>query len=266
MTASKDKVLQGVRVLVTRAARQASALSDPLRELGAEVLEVPTIEIVAPESYEPLDRALRAIRSYKWLILTSVNGVEVLFERCRQIRVPVEEIKHLQIAAIGPATRDAIEEQGLRVSVMPERYVAESVVEALRRKTRGQRVLLVRAKVARDVLPNELRAAGADVEVIDAYETRVPDDAAQRLREVFSSAAKRPQFVTLTSSSTAINFLHLLASDAAGALQGVKLVSIGPVTSATLKQAGFDPAIEAEEYTMRGVVESIARIAKSAKE
>ena len=253
---STGKPLAGMRVLITRARKQSAGLSRPLRALGAQALEIPTIEIRPPRSYKPLDSALGNITEYDWLILTSVNGVEALFSRLRKMRIPVSRLNHLEIAAIGPATRKAIEERGLRGTVTPEKYVAESVVEALRGRTEGKYALLVRAKVARDVLPNELRRAGAAVDVVEAYETHVPRGAAMKLKKLFSGRS-RPDAITFTSSSTATNFLDLMGPGAKKMLEGVCLASIGPVTSATLRQAGCPPTIEAREYTMKGLVEAI---------
>src|SRR6266436_4463845 len=138
--------LRGLRILVGRARHQASALSSGLRDLGAEVLEIPFIEIRKPRSHKPLDRALKNLSDYNWLILTSVNGVEAFWERLRKLRLNAGHLAHLKIAAIGPATGRAIEEHGLKVSVMPKEYIAESVVASLRQKVRGKRVLLARAK------------------------------------------------------------------------------------------------------------------------
>ncbi len=258
----KGKPLVGRRVLVTRPSHQANALAEPLRHLGAEVIEVPTIEIHPSGSLAPLDNALIKIDHYDTLILTSVNGVEVLFERSNRLGLPIEGMQHLLVVAIGPATAAAIQSQGLEVSIVPEKYVAESVIEALRgRISNDSRVLLVRAKVARDVLPDELRRAGAKVDVIEAYETKVPKDAAERLEAIFSSAETKPDIVTFTSSSTATNFLVLLGDQACDSLRGVCVASIGPVTSATLEKAGFKPTVEAREYTTEGLVEAIAEFA-----
>ena len=157
------------------------------------------------------------------------------------------------MAAIGPATQREIEKQGLKVAVTPDRYVAEAVVEALKGKTKGKRVLLVRAKVARDVLPTELRKSGAKVDVAEAYETHVPKGAKAKLNRLFSNDTSRPDIVTFTSSSTATNFLSLLEKDHWHGLREIWLASIGPVTSDTLRQAGFKPNIEALEYTMEGL-------------
>jgi uroporphyrinogen-III synthase len=262
----KARPLAGRRVLVTRASVQAFGLSQPLRDLGAEVIEIPTIEIRSAGSSAALDHALIKIDHYDTLILTSVNGVERLFERYNRLGLPIEDMQHLLVVAIGPATAAAIQSEGLGVSIVPEKYVAESVIEALRGKIfKGSRVLLVRAKVARDVLPDELRTAGATVDVIEAYETVVPDGAAQRLNEVFANPTTRPHIVTFTSSSTATNFLSLLARDQREHLHDLCLASIGPVTSATLTKAGFAPTVEAREYTMGGLVEAIARFARESR-
>jgi uroporphyrinogen-III synthase len=249
--------LTGWRILTTRASKQSGGLAKPLRELGAEVIEIPTIQINPPSSYKPLDSALKKISDYDWLILTSVNGVEAVFDRLKKLKMPVSALDHLQIAAIGPATKKAIEAQGLTVAVTPEKYIAESVVEALRGKTEGRRILLARAKVARDVLPNELKKAGVKLDVVEAYETRVPAGAKNKLQRVFADHDRRPDVVTFTSSSTASNFLNLVGSERATVLREIWLASIGPVTSNTLRQAGFPPTIEAREYTMDGLVRAI---------
>lgn len=254
-----NQPLLGWRILTTRASKQSGGLAAPLRDLGADVTEIPTIEINPPTSYEPLDSALRKIKDYDWLLLTSVNGVDAVFSRLKKLNMGANDLQHLDIAAIGPATKKAIEAQQLKVSVTPEKYVAESVVEALRGKTEGKRVLLARAKVARDILPNELKKAGVLLDVVEAYETKVPAGAQTKLQKVFTSRSQRPDIVTFTSSSTASNFLSLLGdgNDQQQALKDVRLASIGPVTSNTLREAGFPPTIEAREYTMQGLVLAI---------
>lgn len=250
--------LRGRRVLITRARRQAGSLAALLRTQGARVLQVPAIEIRPPRSWRPLDSALARLRDYDWLILTSVNGVEALFARMARRKMSRRALAHLRIAAIGPATKRAIEERGLKVEVMPREYVAESVVRALKGKTKGKRALLVRARVARDVIPRELRRAGAQVEVVEAYETVVPRASRARLRAVLRDPKRRPDVVTFTSSSTARNFFALLGRDHR-LLEGVRLASIGPVTSATLRELGHRPHIQAREYTMPGLVAAIIK-------
>lgn len=251
--------LLGWRILTTRASKQSGGLAAPLRDLGAEVVEVPTIEINPPSSYEPLDSALRKIKDYDWLILTSVNGVDAVFARLKKLGMDAIDLEHLEITAIGPATQKAIQAQGLKVAVTPDKYVAEAVVDALRGKTEGKRVLLTRAKVARDILPTELKKAGVLLDVVEAYETVIPAGAQAKLQKLFSGRAQRPDIVTFTSSSTATNFLNLLGNgnDQQQVLNDVILASIGPVTSNTLRAAGFPPTIEARDYTMQGLVLAI---------
>jgi uroporphyrinogen-III synthase len=249
--------LAGTRILVGRARHQAGSLSASLRGLGASVIEIPFIEIRKPSTFQPLDHALKNLKSYDWLILTSANGVEALWNRLRKLHIPVKNLKQLQIAAIGPATKKAIVKRGLEVKMVPEEYVAESVVKGLRDKVNGKRVLLVRAKVARDVIPEELRKAGAQVDVVEAYETAVPEKSRARLRSLMRNADRRPQVVTFTSSSTARNFAELLGHARERSLKNVQFASIGPVTSATLRELGLAVAIEAREFTMGGLIRAI---------
>jgi uroporphyrinogen-III synthase len=250
--------LAGVRILVGRARHQASALSAGLKKLGAKVIEIPFIEIRQPRSHKPLDAALKAIAEYDWLILTSVNGVEALSSRLKRLRVPIGKLKHLKIAAIGPATREEIENLRLRVNVIPQRYIAESVVESLRGKVEGKRVLLARAKVARDVIPRELRKMGAQVDVVEAYETVLPAASRTRLRSLMKNPKRRPHLVTFTSSSTVKNLVALLGGRSPHArLEGIQFASIGPITSSTLRELGLSVHIEAREYTIPGLIKAI---------
>jgi uroporphyrinogen-III synthase len=254
--------LAGVRVLVGRARHQAGALSAELRKLGATVIEIPFIEIHKPRSFEPLDSALKNLESYDWLILTSVNGVEAMWDRLEKRRLPKTGFNALRIAAIGPATQKAIEQRGAQVDVVPKEYVAESVVRSLKNKVQGKRVLLVRAKIARDVIPHELRKAGAQVDVVEAYETVVPRDSRARLRAALKNPAKRPHVVTFTSSSTVRNFVELLgpvyrSKGRHKVLADIRMASIGPVTSATLRELGLPVDISATEFTIPGLVKAI---------
>lgn len=255
--ANEKHPLAGTRILVGRARHQAGSLSASLRGLGASVIEIPFIEIRKPSLFEPLDRALRNLKTYDWLILTSANGVEAMWNRLRKLRIAGKNLKHLQIAAIGPATKKAIVKHGLKVKMVPEEYVAEAVVRGLRDKVNGKRVLLVRAKVARDVIPDELRAAGALVDVVEAYETVAPEKSRARLGSLMKNAKRRPHVVTFTSSSTARNFAELLGNARARSLKNVQFASIGPVTSATLGELGLPVSIEAREFTMGGLIRAI---------
>lgn len=257
MKPNEKRPLAGTRILVGRAQHQASELSAGLRSLGASVVEIPFIEIRKPSSFQPLDNALKNLKSYDWLILTSANGVEAMSARRRKLRLTKRHFAHLHIAAIGPATKRASVKNGLKVNLVPEEYIAESVVQGLRDKVSGKRVLLVRAKVARDVIPEELRSAGAQVDVVEAYETIVPAKSKVRLRALMKDSEQRPHIVTFTSSSTARNFAELLGIDKARSLGGVQFASIGPVTSGTLRELGMQPAIEAREFTMGGLIRAI---------
>jgi uroporphyrinogen-III synthase len=252
--------LHGKRIIVSRAREQASTLSQLLRERGADVLEIPFIEIRPPQSFEALDKIIENILAYDWLILTSVNGVQALFNRLEQLGKSEAELLHLKIAAIGPATRKAIEKQGLPVDVMPKEYVAEAVVASLRNLVKGERVLLVRAKVARDVIPNSLRELGAKVHVVEAYETVVPESSRTAILAALGDEQNKPFAITFTSSSTVRNFVELVGEERAHSslLDGVKLCSIGPVTSATLKELKLRVDVEAKEYTIPGLVNAIA--------
>jgi len=249
-----------VQVLVGRTRHQASALSAGLKDLGADVIEIPFIEIRPPRSYQPLDTALERIQEFDWLILTSANGVEALEARMKQLRIPLESLEHLKIAAIGPATREEIEKLGLKVRVVPKRYVAEAVVESLEKQVEGQRVLLARATVARDVIPRELRKLGAEVEVVEAYETVAPESSRRRLAELFEDAGSRPDVITFASSSSVKNFVALLGGRGRPPhrdLDGIRLASIGPITSATLRELGLPVDIEAAEFTIPGLIQAI---------
>ena len=270
----KRRPLSGVRVLVGRARHQAGALSGELRRLGAEVIEIPLIEIRKPRSFKTLDSGLKKIAGYDWLILTSVNGVLAMWQRMAELRLTKRILKHLRVSAIGPATRKALEQRGVKVDVVPREYVAESVVRSLRRRVKGKRVLLVRAQVARDVIPRELRKLGAHVDVAEAYETVVPKSSRTRLRRALENPGRRPHVVTFTSSSTVRNFATLLGSqEAVGmpqalprrvalthtSLEGVRVASIGPVTSSTLREVGLQVDIEARVFTIPGLVKVISK-------
>jgi uroporphyrinogen-III synthase len=266
---SSKRRLSGLRILVGRARHQASVLSSGLRELGAEVVEIPFIEIRKPRSYKPLDSALKSLHEYDWLILTSVNGVDAVWERLRKLRLTKKQLKRLRVAAIGPATKKAIEKRGIKVNVVPEEYVAESVVKSLRGQVAGKRVLLARAKVARDVIPRELRKLGAKVDVVEAYETVIPQSSRTRLRAILKDSKRHPDVITFTSSSTVRNFVALLGKNMwrgrprprkAGLLDGVRLASIGPITSSTLRELGLPVHIEAKQYTIPGLIKAIARV------
>ena len=251
--AAHHRPLAGRRVLVTRTREQASALRAQLETLGADVLEVPTIRIAPPESYDGLDRALANLERYNILIVTSANTARVLRERGIGAIPPA-----LQVMAVGPATAEALRETGVRVDRVPVPAVGESVVRELAPHAAGKRILLARAAVARDVIPLGLRAAGATVEIAEAYRTVLANESRAILETAFAPDEPPVDAVTFTSSSTVQHFFALLGEEAAGrALERVAVCSIGPVTSGTLREFGVEPAIEAAEHTVGGLVVAI---------
>jgi len=252
--------LAGRRVLVTRAAHQAGKLSEGLRELGAEPVEVPVLEIRPPASFEALDAALRKLDSYDWLIMTSANAVRALEERAIALKITLAQPSRLQVAAVGEATAAASRKAGLKVAFVPEAYVAESLVEGLLQslQTTRQRILLARAAVARDVIPDALRASGAEVEVVDAYCNVLPEAAPGQLRRAVADGLDA---ATFTSSSSVTHLAE--AARAAGVdwpLAGVPAVSIGSITSQTLRELGWPPAAEAVASDIPGLIAAVERL------
>ena len=238
--------LFGQQVVVTRAAEQAAQFSEKLRALGADVIEMPVISLAPPLDCGPLDRALASLEQYDWLIFTSVNGVRFFMNRLDQSDRDLRSLR-ARICTIGPATRAAVEALHLKVDKMPESYVAESLAAAfLPEEAAGKRILLPRAAVARDVIPNELGRMGAQVDVVEAYRNVLPGGAFVLNR--------KPDWVTFTSSSTVKNFLSLVGREA---LEGVRVASIGPITSDTLRMHGVSVAAEAASYTGDGLIAAI---------
>lgn len=254
----EQRPLFGRRIVVTRARTQAGELSAMLEDLGARVLEFPTIEIRPPEDFAPLDKAIRELDSFGWLIFTSVNGVDAFLGRLEHHGLDVRAVpRATKIAAIGPATAERIAATGLRVDVVPPEYRAESLLEEVSEGSLdGERILIPRAKVAREVLPEKLREAGAEVVVPPAYES-VPtgegkDDLAASLR------AGEVDCVTFTASSTVENFVRAFGAEEAGRLlEGTRVACIGPITADTARGYGLQVDAEANEYTMPGLVEAV---------
>jgi uroporphyrinogen-III synthase len=252
--------LAGRRIVVTRARRQASSLVAALTELGAEVVELPTIETLPLDSYEALDEALRSFSRYQWLIVTSANTARVLDERLALLGLDASVFAAARKVAVGSATARAMGDRGIGVDVVPEQYVAESLVAALGEAVQGSRILLARAAVARDVIPEELARRRAVVDVVDAYRTVIPEGAVDRVREVLSDPSRVPDAVTFTSSSTVKNFFALWRQVGFESIpQGVAALSIGPITSETLREFGWAPACEAESHDVEGLVQAAVR-------
>jgi uroporphyrinogen III methyltransferase/synthase len=208
------------------------------------VIEYPTIEIAPPLSFEPLDHAIANLEAYDWLIFTSANAVESFSARLAASSRDLRGLR-AKLCAIGPATRKAVEKMHLKVDVVPKEYVAESLVEALKGYAmQGMRILIPRAAVARDTVPEALRAMGAIVEIAEAYRTIVPE----------SGSAPVAEWITFTSSSTVKNFLAL---NEPGAILRYKTASIGPITTETLRMHGVEPTVEAKPHTTEGLIDAI---------
>jgi uroporphyrinogen-III synthase len=250
--------LFGRRILVTRAAHQAGKLSDGLRALGAEPVEVPLLEIGPPKSFDALDRALHHVPHYDWFIFTSANTVRAVAARASALGVDFAPARGAQVAAVGEATADALRVAGVAVTLVPESYVAESLLKSLAEKLVGKRVLLARASIARDVIPNALRQAGATVDVADAYCNVLPEDAPNSLRTALSKSLDAATF----TSSSSVTHLAEAARKAriAFPLFGVPAVSIGPITSQTLREHGWEPAAEAAPHDIPGLIAAVEHV------
>jgi uroporphyrinogen III methyltransferase / synthase len=248
--------LAGKRIVVTRARDKASVLAEALAALGAEVVSIPTIEIRDPQSWEPLDQAIRRLEEFDFLLVTSANGVRKLLGRLRACGRSPGDLAGLEIGAIGPATAEEFSRAGVRVDFLPREYRAEGLLEELGdRDLEGKAFLIPRAKVARDLVPRALAERGAQVSVVEAYETVLPSIRPAELDRLLTPV---PDMITFTSSSTATNFVALLGERRAGEfLRSVATASIGPITSETIRKLGACVSVEAEVSSIPGLVEAI---------
>ena len=249
------------RVLITRSPHQASALADLLRASGLEPILIPTIELAPPTTFAPLDAALAHLDRFHWLLFTSANAVEAFATRLPNpySLFPAPS----RIAAIGPATARALEAIGLAPTLIPPQAVAESLAAALLpHATPGTRFLLIRAEAARDVLPETLTAAGAEVTIAPAYRTVIPTGSIPQLRALFHSLAGYPDAITFTSSSTATNLLALLEAAGLSLPPEILRISIGPITSQTLRDLDLPPHAEAAQPTIPALVEKVVKTLK----
>lgn len=243
--------LFGKRILLTRPERQMAPVADRLRELGAEVLVQPAIEIAPPQDWEPVDRVLRDLDRYDWIVFSSANGVQFFLDRLETLHGDVRRLGRIRIAAIGPGTAAELSRYRLRADLVPEAFRAEALAEALVNQAEGQNFLLIRASRGREILAEQLAAAGKNVEQVVAYQS---NDVAKPAPEVIEAmAAGKIDWVTVTSSAIAQSLVSLFGET----LRRTRLASISPVTSTTLAALGFPPAVEATRYTMEGLVEAI---------
>jgi uroporphyrinogen III methyltransferase/synthase len=249
--------LDGVQVVVTRAAHQAEEMSAPLRDLGAEVILVPVIGIAPPADPAPLDQAAKRANEYDWIIFTSANAVSGFVAAC-----PLSPVEcKARVATIGSATREAAEQHGFRVTLVPERYVAESLVEAFAATDlHGRRILIPSAAVTRDIVPADLRKRGAEVEVVEAYRNVMPPGSPERAALVFREPY--PDWVSFASPSAIDNLIKLIG---AGPLRAVKIATIGPVTSEAVRRHGLPVSVEAVDHTAEGMVLAILGYHRAAR-
>jgi uroporphyrinogen III methyltransferase/synthase len=253
----EKKPLFGKTIAITRTREQAGELANRLSDLGAECLECPTIRVVPPRDWTPLDAAIERLGTYDWLVLTSVNGVNYFFKRLFERGKDVRALAKVRTATIGPATARRLRDFGFHSDIVPETYRAESIIEAFQKEPmEGKKVLLPRAKEARPILPIEVRKMGATVDEIAAYET---EQATESVDLLMNRLEKRSvDMVTFTSSSTVKNFKAALPAERFDSLvQDIKVAAIGPITADTARHLGLHVDVEATEYTIPGLCDAI---------
>jgi uroporphyrinogen III methyltransferase/synthase len=252
--------LFGKRVLMTRAKEQAAELAERLAAFGAEPIEAPTIRIVPPADWAPVDRAISQINTYDQVIFTSVNGVSRFMTRLDVNGLDARCLAGRQICCIGPRTAQELEQFGVKADVIPADYQAEGVIETLgRRDLRGTHILIPRAEVARELLPDELRARGAHVDVVSVYRTITPSEEGEEWRRQLTDG--HIHVVTFTSSSTVRNFVAMLGGVdlVKPLLQSVVVAAIGPITAQTAEEFGLTVSIVPGENTIPALVDAIVR-------
>ncbi len=252
--------LKGRRILITRTRQQASALAAALEAEGAETISIPAIEMAPPSSFETLDTSLSSLVSFDWLLFTSANAVAAFVERCKELSI---EAIPQRIAVIGDATARAVREAGFAVDLLPPQFVAESLAEALAPFAKGASMLLVRAEQARDVLPDALTVAGAQLTIAAAYRNVIPSDSVEALRALFAEDARPLDAATFTSSSTATNLFTLLEAADLTLPETVVRASIGPITSRTMSELGYPATVEASEPTVASLAHALSAYFRS---
>lgn len=255
----ETKPLFGKRILITRTREQSRGMAHKVLELGGEPILFPTISIQPPGDWEPADRAVEKVRSYDWIIFTSVNGVERFFQRFFELRDDIRDMAGPRISAIGPVTAAAVRKRGLKVDLLAREFKAEGLLARLaEHDVRSKSFLIPRAEKAREILPETIAGMGGEVDVVPVYRTVRPEGSdVERIIEMLQN--KLIDAVTFTSSSTVTHFVEMLQDvDVAEMLHGVAVASIGPITSATIKDCGLPVHIEASEFTIDGLVQAMA--------
>ena len=249
-----SKALQGRRILVTRSREQAPALQNALSLLGAEALNVPLIQIVPPPSYDELDHAIASLAEFDYLVLTSVNAVRAFLGRLNEKGLGGKALNGLVTVAVGPKSAEALVAEGVNADLTPEAFRAEGIVALLQDKVKGKRVLYPKAALARDLIPSSLKKFGAEVIAPIAYASAIPPEASAKLKKALENGL---DLLTFTASSTVINFVKILEPPALERAKKIPVASIGPLTSKTAQQLGFNVMIEPQRSTLEDLVEAI---------
>jgi uroporphyrinogen III methyltransferase/synthase len=262
----ESKPLYGKRIVVTRAREQASEFLAGLREWGAECIEFPTIQVVPPRTWEPLDQAFMRLERYKWVVFTSVNGVKYFFDRLESRGFDLRELRDIKVGAIGPKTAEAVSRKGIRPDLVPDTYQAEAMVKAFKDwDIKMAKILLPRAMEAREVLPMELAKMGAFVDEIPVYQTVRPLHDKARVKGMLENG--EIDMVTFTSSSTVTNFVDMFRQEARllqDWMSEVSVACIGPITTKTAKEKGFSVSLMPEEYTVDALTQAIVQYFENA--
>lgn len=254
------KPLFGKRILITRAREQAEELSALVIENGGEPVECPTIEIVPPEDWSPVDRAIASLHGYQWLVFTSANGVRLFMQRLQQAGRDARALSGLRLCCIGPRTAEELAAHGLRADLIPDEFQAEGLIKVMKAEgVAGQRILIARAAVAREILPEQLREAGAEVDVVTVYRTIRPTTQTERIKELLRR--RELHILTFASSSTVRNFCALFDSpeEMRKLTAGVAVACIGPITARTAEEEGLSVSIVAAQNTIPALSDALVQ-------
>jgi uroporphyrinogen III methyltransferase/synthase len=253
------KPLEGKRILITRPIDGAGEMADYIKKEGGEPVIIPTIELIRIRSPE-IEKTIKNLKKYDWLIFTSANGVDFFFEILLENKIDLRKLSHLKIGVIGEKTAESLEKRGIFPDLLPKRFVAESIVEEFKKiQIKGKKVLIPRAEVAREVLPEQLKNMGANVHVLPIYRTVKPGGLKKK---IYEELKKGVDMVVFTSSSTVKNFMEV---------KGIKrflnlpVAVIGPVTAETLMRYGLKPSVMPKKYTAKSLVKEIAKFFRKCK-
>ncbi|HCC69460.1 MAG TPA: HemD protein, partial [Nitrospiraceae bacterium] len=263
----ENKPMFGHRILITR---KHSEGFEPLEELGADIIEFPTIEIVPPKDWNELDKAIDRIEAYDWLIFTSANGVTYFLKRFFEKAKDIRDLKGIKICAIGTKTEAVVKRYGMKVDLIPESFSAEGLIKLVQefesskvQGLKGLKFLLPRAEVAREIFPQKIRELGGEIDVVTAYRTIRPEKRGKRLKRFLREG--KITAATFTSAATFNNFMDIFGEKAKELLHGATIAVIGPVTKKAVEKAGLSVDIMPEEATVEAMVEEIIKWAMGRK-